>query len=51
MRSWLPTRRPYEAWQTRWQAYQEAHPDLAARFEQALQRANCPTAGRPTSPI
>jgi transketolase len=27
---------PYEDWQTRWQAYQAAHPDLAARFEQAL---------------
>jgi transketolase len=27
---------PYEEWQTRWQAYQAAHPDLAARLEQAL---------------
>ncbi len=26
----------YEEWQDRWQAYQDAHPDLAARFEQAL---------------
>ena len=27
---------PYDEWQTRWRAYQDAHPDLAARFEQAL---------------
>jgi transketolase len=27
---------PYEEWQARYQAYQAAHPDLAARFEQAL---------------
>jgi transketolase len=27
---------PYDEWQMRWQAYQEAHPDLAARLVQAL---------------
>jgi transketolase len=27
---------PYDEWQMRWQAYQAAHPDLAAHLEQAL---------------
>jgi transketolase len=27
---------PYDEWQMRWQAYREAHPDLADRLEQAL---------------